>query len=177
MGVGLHAFGRFPDKDFGELGRVAVNAALKDAGMNWRDVPVMYATAYLNAAGWGTDIATSMGATGIPVINIEAACCSTAAGIVQGSNAISSGAFDIALCVGGEKQPRGFIPALACRSYRVSPQGSNSVDPFCWRRTADNTFDRQNRTDHGQGLGHWLCNRDADRCRYMVRVNPVAGIP
>jgi len=112
LGIGLHKFGRFDDKSFGELGRVATNAALKDAGVPWKDIEIMYATAMVQGSSWGTKIARACGATGIPVVNMEAACCSTSAAIAQATYAIGSGAHDLVLCVGGEKQERGFIPTL-----------------------------------------------------------------
>jgi len=112
LGIGLHPFGRFDDKSFGELGRVATNAALKDAGVPWKDIETMYSTAMVQGSSWGTKIARACGATGIPVVNIEAACTSTVVAISQAYNAISLGANDLILCVGGEKQDRGFIPAL-----------------------------------------------------------------
>jgi len=118
LGVGLHPFGRFPNKTFGELGRVAAQRALEDAGVPWQDIPIMYATSMQQGAAWGTKIAIAMGARGIPVVNIEAACCSTSAAIAQASYTIASGAFDIALCVGAEKQTRGFIPALEMPSWK-----------------------------------------------------------
>ncbi|MBW2366875.1 MAG: thiolase family protein [Deltaproteobacteria bacterium] len=110
LGVGLHPFGRFPDKSFGELGRIAVNGALEDAGVGWKDIQIIYATSFLQGAAWGTKIANACGATGIPVVNMEAACCSTSAAIAQATYAIASGQLDLVLCVGGEKQERGFIP-------------------------------------------------------------------
>jgi len=112
LGVGMHPFGRFPEKDFGELGRIAANRALEDAGVPWKDIPIMYATSMQQGAAWGTKVAIAMGARGIPVINMEAACCSTSAAIAQAAYAIAAGAFDVALCVGAEKQPRGYIPTL-----------------------------------------------------------------
>ncbi len=118
LGVGLHPFGRFPDKDFGELGRIAIVKALEDAGICWEDIPIMYATSMQQGAAWGTKIAIAMGARGIPVLNIEAACCSTIAGIAQACYAIQAGAYDLALCAGGEKQPRGYIPALDQPTWR-----------------------------------------------------------
>ena len=118
LGVGLHPFGRFEDKDFGELGRIAAMRALKDAGVPWKDIPIMYATAMQQGAAWGTKIAIAIGARGIPIVNMEAACCSTSAAIAQASYAIAAGAFDVALCVGGEKQPRGYIPALEMPAWK-----------------------------------------------------------
>ena len=111
LGTGLHPFGRFPDKTYGELGRVAVNEALEDAGTPWKDIEIIYATSMLEGSSWGTKIARACGATGVPIINMEAACCSTSAAIVQANFAIGSGMHDLVLCVGAEKQQRGFIPA------------------------------------------------------------------
>ena len=118
LGIGLHPFGRFPDKDFGELGRIAANRALEDAGVPWKDIPIMYSTSSLQGIGWGTKIAIAMGARGIPVVNIEAACCSTSVAIAQASHAIADGTHDVALLVGGEKQERGYIPALDMPTWK-----------------------------------------------------------
>lgn len=118
MGVGLHKFGRFPDKDFGELGRLAALRALEDAGVPYEDIPIMYSTSMQQGAAWGTKIANALGARGIPVVNIEAACCSTVAAMAQAVYAIAAGAFDVVLCVGGEKQPRGYIPALDMPAWK-----------------------------------------------------------
>ena len=38
LGVGMHAFGKFPEKSVTELCRDAVTAAIADAGINWRDI-------------------------------------------------------------------------------------------------------------------------------------------
>ena len=35
VGVGLHPFGRFPDKDLGQLAIEAVLPALEDAAVKW----------------------------------------------------------------------------------------------------------------------------------------------
>ncbi len=38
LGVGLHKFGRFPEKGLGDFGREAGLAALKDAGVDYKDI-------------------------------------------------------------------------------------------------------------------------------------------
>ena len=90
LGVGMHPFGRFPDKSFGELGRVATNNALRDAGIDWKDIQIVYSTSMLQGAAWGTKIARACGARGIPVINMEAACCSTSAATALARYAIAA---------------------------------------------------------------------------------------
>ena len=43
LGVGMHAFGKFPEKSVTELCRDAVTAAIADAGINWRDIEAVSA--------------------------------------------------------------------------------------------------------------------------------------
>ena len=42
IGVGMHPFGRFPDKPVQGIARVAVTEALKDANVDWRDIQAAY---------------------------------------------------------------------------------------------------------------------------------------
>ena len=42
LGVGLHPFGRFPEKDLAQLAREAVVEALDDSVARWQDVQVAY---------------------------------------------------------------------------------------------------------------------------------------
>ena len=41
IGVGMHPWGKFPEKDFVELGHVAAREALQDAGVEWKDIQSM----------------------------------------------------------------------------------------------------------------------------------------
>ena len=47
VGMGLHPWGVWPDKSMAELGTYAIQNALNDAGLNWRQVDAMVAGAYL----------------------------------------------------------------------------------------------------------------------------------
>jgi len=38
IGLGMHPWGKFADRSVQQLCRVAVDAALKDAGVPWRDI-------------------------------------------------------------------------------------------------------------------------------------------
>ncbi len=42
IGVGLHKFGRFPEKTVREMGREAIENALEDSGVPFKDVEVAY---------------------------------------------------------------------------------------------------------------------------------------
>ncbi|HKI40035.1 MAG TPA: thiolase family protein, partial [Mycobacterium sp.] len=43
IGVGIHPFGRYADRSALELGAVAINRAVRDAGIDWTDVDSLYA--------------------------------------------------------------------------------------------------------------------------------------
>jgi acetyl-CoA acetyltransferase len=59
----------------------------------------------------GQNLLDGVGRFGRPIINVEAACASSASTLFLGAGMVESGAADIALCVGVEKAPRGFIAA------------------------------------------------------------------
>ena len=42
IGVGMHPFGRFDDKSYVDMGREATVRALKDAGIEWKQVEAAY---------------------------------------------------------------------------------------------------------------------------------------
>ena len=46
IGVGLHPFGRFPGKSAIEMGAAAARLAMKDAGVEWRDVQFAFGGSY-----------------------------------------------------------------------------------------------------------------------------------
>src|SRR5262249_3066479 len=79
IGFGMHPWGKFPDKSVTQLCRAAVDAALADAGVAWRDVQAVAAASsrFSGGRGWGlngNDVIEDMGATGVPVYNLSAGC-------------------------------------------------------------------------------------------------------
>ena len=77
LGVGLHPFGRHPDKTIGEMARVAALAAMKDAGIGFKDIQAGFCGHVNQGVGAGLRTFGQIGATGIPVTNIELACASS----------------------------------------------------------------------------------------------------
>ena len=76
-GVGLHPFGRFPEKDLSDLALDAVVESLKDAGVRWRDIPIAYfGHVYYHGMSLGETTLSKLGLTGVPIINVENACSS-----------------------------------------------------------------------------------------------------
>ncbi|MCS5657187.1 MAG: hypothetical protein NZ762_01870, partial [Dehalococcoidia bacterium] len=113
-GVGLHPFGRFPEKDMATLAVEAVVPALSDAGVQWQDIQVAYfGRVYYNGMSMGETVLGKLGLTGIPIINVENACSSGSTAFWQAYWGITTGMFDIALAFGAEKVPRGPVTVTA----------------------------------------------------------------
>ena len=114
LGLGMHPWGKFADKSVTDLCRVAVEAALADAGLAWRDIQAVSAASsrFSGGKGWGlngNDVVEEMGSTGIPVYNLSAGCAAGGNAFNIGYSLVAGGFHDIVLVVGGEKMPKGFI--------------------------------------------------------------------
>lgn len=114
VGVGMHPWGKFTDRSVTDLCRVAVSAALEDAGMSWRDIEAVAAASsrFSGGKGWGlngNDVVEDMGSTGIPVFNMSAGCAAGGNAFNVGYSLVAGGMYDAVLVVGGEKMPKGFI--------------------------------------------------------------------
>ena len=117
VGVGLHPFGRFPGKDLAALARDAVVAALQDAGVPWRAIPVAYfGHVYYQGMSVGETALGPLGLTGIPIINVENACSSGSTAFWQAYWGIAAGVYDLALAFGAEKVPGGPVTVTAADS-------------------------------------------------------------
>ena len=47
IGVGMHRWGKFPEKSYVDLGVEATTAALRDAGMEWTEIQGLAAGCYM----------------------------------------------------------------------------------------------------------------------------------
>ena len=75
IGLGMHPWGKFKEKSVNELARVAVEAALEDAGVKWKEIEAVTAASsrFSGGRGWGQngkDFVYDMGQTGITVTNL-----------------------------------------------------------------------------------------------------------
>ena len=114
IGLGMHPWGKFEGKSVTQLCREAVEAALEDSGVAWREIQAVAAASsrFSGGRGWGlngNDVVDEMGATGIPVYNLSAGCAAGGNAFNTGYMLVASGMHDVALVVGGEKMPKGFI--------------------------------------------------------------------
>ena len=127
-GVGMHKFGRFEDKSFEQLGQEAISMALNDANMSLKDVQMAFCGHMHGGTGAGIRTLAGIGLTGIPVINIEAACSSGAAALRLASEGVASGLYDVVLAFGVEKMPRGFMRMTSFPQWQLlSGLGVNPI--------------------------------------------------
>jgi acetyl-CoA C-acetyltransferase len=105
VGVGLHPFGRFPGKPAVQMGADAIQLALADAGVDWKDIQFGVGGSY--EVGNPDAVTRLVGLTGIPFINVLNACATAATAIQSCADSIRFGKYDIAIAVGMDKHPRG----------------------------------------------------------------------
>ena len=108
-GVGMHPFGRFPGKSAIDLAVQAVLEALRDADVQWSEIDALFCAHMYAGTGAGHKLATLLGRTGIPIVNIENACSSGGAALQLARQAVASGQHRRVVAIGLEKMPRGFI--------------------------------------------------------------------
>ncbi|MCU1448114.1 MAG: Acetyl-CoA acetyltransferase [Acidimicrobiales bacterium] len=108
-GIGIHPFGRFEGKTVTAMGVTAVRAALEDAGVDRRGFQAAFCgTAYSGVAA-GHRVLDAIGATGGPIVDVEAGCASGGAAVMLAAGAIAAGQYDTVLVFGMEKMPKGII--------------------------------------------------------------------
>ena len=108
-GVGLHPFGRFDERSVIDMGRVAVRQALAMAALGPGGFQAAFCGTVYSGVAAGHRVLSSLGLTGIPIVNVEAGCASGGAALRLGLQAIRSGECDTVLVFGMEKMPRGVI--------------------------------------------------------------------
>ena len=135
IGVGIHKFGRFGDKPYTEIGQEAIRMALKDANVSWTDIQAAYCSKMYLPATSGARIMRPLGATGIPICDVEAACASGGVGLRQAMISLQAGVCDLALVLGVEKMPRGFMdPGMIYNDWQIKM--GLSTNPSYWAMRA-----------------------------------------
>lgn len=100
IGVGQSMFGKMPDKSIEELGSQAVSEAIKDAGINPRDIQVAYACREFNGVTTAQSILKRFGVTGIEMNNVENACAGGSTAVRGLWKDIATGIYDIGIAIG-----------------------------------------------------------------------------
>ena len=71
IGGGLHPYGLFPDKSEADMGTIAIQNALADAGLKWPDIDTAYCGTVRPSLLAGHQICNRMGFTGLGITNLE----------------------------------------------------------------------------------------------------------
>jgi acetyl-CoA acetyltransferase len=112
LGVGMHPWGKW-GRPFPVYAVAAARAALADAGVAWTDIEFMVGgeTVRNGYAGYvaGSTIARALGWNGARVATCYAACASGSAAIEAARTRILAGLCDLALVVGADTTPKGFL--------------------------------------------------------------------
>ncbi len=112
LGVGMHPWGKW-GRNFVEYGLVAAGAALEDAGVAWSDIQFVSGADTMRNGypGYvaGATFAQALGWQGAQVASSYAACASGVTALSTARAQILAGFCDVALVVGADTTPKGFL--------------------------------------------------------------------
>ena len=112
LGVGMHPWGKW-GRNFVEYGVAAAQDALRDAGIAWSDVDFVSGADTMRNGypGYvsGATFAQALGWTGARVASSYAACASGVTALEAARTRILAGLCDVALVVGADTTPKGFL--------------------------------------------------------------------
>ena len=111
IGIGIHPWGKFPEKTVHQLNLEVAQMALKDAGVEWKNIQAVFAGqdpwGGIQGMLAGCVLSNNLGMQGIPVTNNYNACATGGYALRAAHLYITSGAIDMALVVGGSISPKG----------------------------------------------------------------------
>lgn len=112
LGAGMHPWGKW-GKNFVEYGVKAARDALKESGVHWKDIQFVSGAATIRN-GYpgqvaGATFAQALGWQGAEVNTSYAACASGSQALAAARTKILSGQCDVALVVGADTTPKGFL--------------------------------------------------------------------
>ena len=112
LGVGMHPWGKW-GHNFVQYGVAAAREALADAGVPWQDISFVSGGATIRCGypGYvaGATFAQALGWQGAEVNTSYAACASGSQALAAARNKILSGEAEVALVVGADTTPKGFL--------------------------------------------------------------------
>jgi acetyl-CoA acetyltransferase len=112
LGAGMHPWGKW-GHNFVQYGVAAAREALADAGVPWQDIKYVSGGATIRCGypGFvaGATFAQALGWQGAEVNTSYAACASGSQALAAARNKILAGGCDVALVVGADTTPKGFL--------------------------------------------------------------------
>ena len=127
VGVGLHPYQRPSDTPYTTLGVHAIRQALADAGLQWTDVETAYTGTATTAMGLSRLMYRHLGASGIPMVQVENASASGSSAFRQACIDVAAGLVDVAIAVGVDKPLQFGMPQ---RAAGLRDLGGSRVVPF-----------------------------------------------
>jgi acetyl-CoA acetyltransferase len=106
IGVGMHAYGKFPDKKPKDLASTAIHAALSSAGLAWKDMQTAWCGHTSLGMTAGARLFAPLGQTGLSITNVENASATGSYAFRGAYLEVASGEFDVALALGIDMMPR-----------------------------------------------------------------------
>ena len=143
IGVGMTRFGKYPDKGIKDLVREAVEAVLKDAGMDRKHIQAAYTGNAVAGAMTGQHMIrgqvtlSPLGFADIPVYNVENACASSSFAFNLGYTAVASGQHECVLITGFEK----LYDADKAKTYAALESGVDIDNYKAYLKDVERTLD------------------------------------
>src|ERR1700737_3645092 len=167
IGAGFPPFGRFEGKSAMAMAADAIQLALADAGVDWKDIQFAVGGSWTVA---NPDAIVGMvGLTGIPFTDVFNACATAASAIKLCPDSNRLGDYDLGIAVGMDKHPRGAFtedPALVGMPSWYAQNGQYLTTQFFGMKA--------NRSLHDHGISaHTLAKVAAKNFRNGV-LNPNA---
>ncbi len=103
VGIGLHRYQRMSETSYVTLGLTAVREALADAGIEWPSVDSAYTGTALIGMAASRPMLRHLGASGIPMAQVENASASGSTAFRQACLDVASGIADVSLAIGVDK--------------------------------------------------------------------------
>ncbi len=118
-GIAISRWGYLPEVDSHTYGSEAIRGAIADAGLTWGDMQAVFCGSVYQGTGSGHKVVKEVGRTGIPIVNVENACSSSASALRLALQQVATGIYDVVLVLGIEKNPRGPIPSTAFQPWEL----------------------------------------------------------
>lgn len=117
LGVGMVPWGKYENTSVPDLNAEVARKALKDAGVDWKDIGMVVAGSdpWTGIDGMlaGGRLTAKIGNTGIPVINVYNACATGGYAMKTAQSYINSGFCDIVMVIAASISPSGFFGATS----------------------------------------------------------------
>jgi len=136
VGIAMTKLGKFPARSVKDLTREAVDGALADARCGISDIQAAWFANTRQGMMEGQNVIRGqcalrpLGFAGIPIVNIENACCSASTALREATAHLMAGMCDVALVAGADKM---FFPDQKEQMFRAFLGGADvhMIDSTC----------------------------------------------